>query len=435
MSYPLYPEECAPGECGRLRPELTRAQPTRMPPNSLGSSTSSAPAPVDYEVVESFVCNPVSEVYDQIITPYIDGVAQPTQTVPTSISCEEPAPVVADDSEFTSVELCVSGQVQVQFYRSVNGAAPVAFGAPISTGRECGQGEYVGQICYEEIPGYVTVVATTNLVQNGDDQGTSNTYTYNYNGSGLDITVGRIEASLRAIFGAASNYVARFTDTNGITYDSNPVGGITGVFSPIEFVWPNPPVLSQGDSLELSFVGTGSVRVATSSSPVNPILISNNAPSRTPIIRIDELLDADPKRTAYGIRLNGSVTYYDTETNQILAAGTYTVCPPLQETAGAGTSTLHTPQAITLLEGGVDAPNYPNWGFSDLAGGAITRVRSFTVLNTSQQDITVTTEKGDTVITPGGIRTWGTPSNGTSLDVSDVNINYPDEPVTVIWEE
>jgi len=348
MSYPLYPEECAPGECGRLRPELTRAQPTRMPPNSLGSSTSSAPAPVDYEVVESFVCNADTNLYDRVTAFYADGVLQSQTVAATTTACEDAAPVSNDDYEYTSVELCVSGQVQVQFYRSVNGAAPVAFGAPILTGRECGQGEYVGQICYEEIPGYVVTVATTGFVANSDDQANSSTYTISYNGSGLDLNAGRIFASIRSIFGAASNFVARLTDNNGVVYDSNPVGGITGVFQSLEFVWPDPPSYGPGETLELTFVGSGGVRVQTQTGFGGTI--SGTGPLRRPIIQLDRLLEADPKRTAYGIRSNGVVTYYDVDTSAILAPGTYVVCPPLQESLEAAGVRNITDTAFQLVE-------------------------------------------------------------------------------------
>lgn len=420
-----------PGQVGKA---LRNAKQYHRNPTSLDVGTGvvgSTTVTTDIET-SGWICreNPnESQTWQRDVTPYVNGVAGATTTIDSGINCSEPQPPA--EFEYQSVELCVSGQVQVQMLQSVNGGAFQNFGAPIPTGKLCGQGEYVGQICYEEIPGYVTTVATTGFVANGDEQGTSSSWTITYNGSGLDLNVGRIAANIRAIFGQASNYVARITNNVGEVFDSAPVGGITGIFQPIEFVWSNPPVYGPGETLNLTFVGTGSVRIQTQSLPGT--IQSVTVPIRRPLIRLDTLLPAPPKRTAYGLRNGTTTTYYDSETSQILVAGTYAVCPPVQESIenqGNG-PILTTPQAITILEGDVDAQN--NWTFADLPGGPISRVRSFTVLNTSQADMTVTTEKGTTTLIPGGIRTWGEAQG--LLDVSQVVINVPDEPVNLIWEE
>ena len=297
-----------------------------------GSSANS-----DFDVITtSWLCvgEEGQETWQREVIPYLDGVPGVATTIDSGVSCSQPAPAM--DYEYQSVELCISGEVQVQMLQSIDGSPFSNFGAAIPTGKICGQGEYVGQICYEDLPGYVTTVATTGFVPNGDVQANSSSWTYSYNGSGNDINVGRISASIRALFGAASNFVARITDQNGNTFDSAPVGGITGVFQNLEFVWSEQATFGPGETLEITFIGTGSVRLQVQTG-IGGSIQSTNPPVSRPIIRLDSLLPAEPKREAYGLRgSNGVVTYYDTDTNAILVAGTYVVCPPLQESIGSG---------------------------------------------------------------------------------------------------
>jgi len=90
----------------------------------------------DVEVISSgWICDPATDTYQRTITPYINGVAQPDQVIDSGVPCSEQPPA---ERELSQVELCVANEVQVQFYESVDGAAPAPLGALIPTGKECG---------------------------------------------------------------------------------------------------------------------------------------------------------------------------------------------------------------------------------------------------------------------------------------------------------
>lgn len=105
---------------------------------AINAVTTAVESQVDTEFVTSgYICDPNTNTWVREFTAFIDGVAQPAQTIDSGISCDESQPV---DYELVSVTRCnASGQEEVQFYRSEDDAAPVEIGTPILTGNLCGK--------------------------------------------------------------------------------------------------------------------------------------------------------------------------------------------------------------------------------------------------------------------------------------------------------
>jgi len=110
---------------------------TRCAEEGNSSGTGPGTSGPDIEIVSSgWICEPSTNTYHRTITPYIDGVPGADQDIDSGVPCSEDPPV---DRELSQVELCVGNEIQVQFYESVDGADPVAFGAPVLTGKPCGE--------------------------------------------------------------------------------------------------------------------------------------------------------------------------------------------------------------------------------------------------------------------------------------------------------
>lgn len=430
-------------ENGVLRPDLQQTIDSGVPV--------SEPQPTDSEYVTSStkLCNDdgewmvlnvfdVSDTASPLSTTFINplGVvsADPLDLAPCpSQSVQSPIGVFCyddgtDAGTFEVYAIRDQDTSQVSYFRTSDNSL-VTGGSVVECPRneQRDRFEYIGDFCYEVPEVRQTVFDTEGILPVSELSANESPFRIVPN---IDWDIDSF--SIRMFDRSNSSPAVTLTITGAGLQGGSITSAATALPPTADSVTFNFPrsILLAGETYQVTVSGAdASARLNTVNTNFTSEVLINSFVIQAPWMLVTSITSMMMDSSAYGI-LNiedGSVQYFDKVSNAEVTNIVDCQADPIEVVRP--NDTIHTPDGITLTQA---LPQFPDWGFGDIG---ISTVRSFTVFNTSEDDVRVAFGNNRDIFVPVGAGlTWGDPDSDTRLDVSMITISYESDSVGVIWE-